>query len=436
MMKKRLKKLLSMAMAVTMMAAVALTGCGGNDQKEPNNGGNTVVDTENGGGQDTPAPADVDTYGIDKTAKIGVLVSDASTAEAVGFRAYYEDYLANQYDIEFIYSEELADAEGEIGAIENFISQGCNAVISFSSFDRPGQIETCDAAQLYYAVATGVLTDEQYETYKGYEYYVGSIGPSLQEEFDTGYAMAEHFIGKGDNNFLIFGGAAAYGTEMHIYRVAGMLAAMCAADESGATTYDGVTDQDGIIGAIYSSMGVDPSKLSGDMFTISYVQGYNMDDAWFGEIAEKVNTPGVQAVLAVGNGSDFFSAMAPEGVEIASVDTFVEDYKTAMDNNQLHYMAGKFAPSNGPIVVAVLNALNGAPIRTADGSAFTINQGYWVATSADECATYLEAGSVESPAYTKDILDKYVSTSENVVSFDEFEAFVGAYSYEEIQALK
>lgn len=435
-MKKRLKKLLSMAMAVTMMAAVALTGCGGDDQKDQNKDNNTVVDTENSGAQDTPAPADVDTYGIDKTAKIGVLVSDASTAEAIGFRAYYEDYLANQYDIEFIYSEELADAEGEISAIENFISQGCNAVISFSSFDRPGQIETCDAAQLYYAVATGVLTDEQYETYKGYEYYVGSIGPSLQEEFDTGYAMAEHFIGKGDNNFLIFGGAAAYGTEMHIYRAAGMLAAMCVADESGATTYSGATDQEGIIGAIYSDMGVDPSKLSGDMFTISYVGGYNMDDAWFGEIAEKLNTPGVQAVLAVGNGSDFFSAMAPEGVEIGSVDTFVEDYKTAMDNNQLHYLAGKFAPSNGPIVVAVLNALNGAPIRTADGSAFTINQGYWVATSADECATYLEAGSVESPAYTKDILDKYVSTSENVVSFDTFESFVGAYSYDEIQALK
>lgn len=429
-MKKRLKKLLSVALSVTMMAAVALTGCGGNDNKE---GDNSVTDTEGG---NAAVVAEVDTYGIDKTAKIGVLVSDASTAEAIGFRAYYEDYLANQYDIEFVYSEELADAEGEISAIENFIAQGCNAVISFSSFDRPGQIETCESAQLYYAVATGVLTDEQYETYKDYEYYVGSIGPSLQEEFDTGYAMAEYFIGKGDTNFLIFGGAAAYGTEMHIYRVAGMLAAMCAADESGETAYAGATDQEGIIGAIYSSMGVDPAQLSGEKFTISYVQGYNMDDAWFGEIAEKVNTPGVQAVLAVGNGSDFFSAMAPEGVEIASVDTFVEDYKTAMDNNQLHYMAGKFAPSNGPIVVAVLNALNGAPLRTADGSAFTINQGYWVATSAEECATYLEAGSVETPVYTKDILDQYISTSENVVSYDAFETFVGAYSYEEIQALK
>ena len=100
--------------------------------------------------------------------KIGVLVSDATSSEALAFRSYYTEYIAKAYDVEFIYSDELTDAAGEKSAIDNFIVNNCKAVISFSSFDRPAQIDQCDAAGIYYAVATGTLTDEQYEDYKDY----------------------------------------------------------------------------------------------------------------------------------------------------------------------------------------------------------------------------------------------------------------------------
>ena len=82
------------------------------------------------------------------------------------------------------------DAAGETSAIDTFITNNCKAIISFSSFDRAAQIEQCEAAGVYYAVATGTLTDEEYETYKGYEHYVGAIGPSLEVEYQTGYDMA------------------------------------------------------------------------------------------------------------------------------------------------------------------------------------------------------------------------------------------------------
>ena len=65
--------------------------------------------------------------------KIGVLVSDATSSEALAFRAYYTEYIANAYDVEFIYSDELTDAAGEKSAIDNFIFNNCKAVISFSS---------------------------------------------------------------------------------------------------------------------------------------------------------------------------------------------------------------------------------------------------------------------------------------------------------------
>ena len=166
--------------------------------------------------------------------KIGVLVADATGAEALAFRAYYEQYISKAYDVEFIYSEELNTADGEKNAIDNFIVNNCKAIISFSSVDRPAQIEQCDAAGIYYAVATGTLTNEEYEEFKDYEYYVGAIGPSLNTEFQVGYDMAAYYIDQGMTRFGIFGGAVPYRTDMHIYRAAGMLTAMVEKGGEGA----------------------------------------------------------------------------------------------------------------------------------------------------------------------------------------------------------
>ncbi len=425
------KKILSFVLCAAM-AAAALSGCG--DTGSGGNSGTGSGTTEQAGAGDAEVSADVGSYGFDDTAKIGVLVSDLSTAEALGFQSYYVDYIAEQYNVDFIYSEELTDAAGEISAIENFIAQGCQGIISLSSFDRPGQIDTCEDAGIYYGVAAGTLTTEQYEIYRNNTYYVGSVGPSLETEYQTGYDMAKYFIDQGDTSFLIFTGAAAYGTEMHIYRVAGMLAAMNEAD--GSTAYGGATEKDAIIGKIYEDLGIKKENFTSDTFTVDAVNGYAMDDAFFGEIAEKVNATGLDTVLAVGNGSDFFGSGAPEGVKVGSVDTYAQDYLDAMNNGQLTWMAGKFAPGVAPIFVAILNAINGAPLRTADGGAFSIDQGYWEATDADEFAAYLESGSsTEDPVYDKELLDNYISTSENVVSYADFESFVSAYTFDEIQAL-
>ena len=59
-----------------------------------------------------------DTYGIDKDLTVGVLVSDTTSSEALAFQSYYKDYLASQYKVNFIYSDELKDAAGETTALD------------------------------------------------------------------------------------------------------------------------------------------------------------------------------------------------------------------------------------------------------------------------------------------------------------------------------
>ncbi len=435
-MKKLWALLLTAAMAVSM-----LSGCG-SDQGTNATGNEAGTQTESTGGDaqaestgadtqtetaDTQAATDLD---MSKTVKIGILVSDATTAEALAFRNYYTEYIQKQYNVEMIYSDELTDAAGETSAIDTFITNNCKAIISFSSFDRAAQIEQCEGAGVYYAVATGTLTEEEYETYKGYEYYVGAIGPSLDVEFETGYQMAKHYLDQGLTNFAIFGGAIPYYTEMHIYRAAGMLTAMVEAGGEGAN-YKGATDAEAIIGQIFTDGEVTTGEI-GTINLLGYVGGYDMDDAWFGKCAQMAQTPDLQVILAVGNGSDFFgTSISGTDVKIASVDAYASSYGEAMEAGMLDYLAGKFSASIGPVFIATYRAALGSPIRTEDGNALALSQGYWIAESADDFnAYYAVDSSIEAPAYTKEMLDTLLTAD-----YATFKGFVEAYSFEEIQGM-
>lgn len=365
--------------------------------------------------------------------KIGVLVSDATSSEALAFRAYYTEYIAPAYGVEFIYSDELTDAAGEKSAIDNFIVNNCKAVISFSSFDRPAQIDQCESAGVYYAVATGTLTAEEYEEYKDYEYYVGAIGPSLDIEFQAGYDMAAYYLDQGMTKFGMFGGGVPYYVDMHIYRAAGMLTAMVEKGGDGAN-YKGATDFGGILGQIYQDGGIDTGAI-GNVELLAYVGGYDFDDAWFGKLAQMAGTEGIEVILTVGSGVDVLgSFVAGSGVKLATVDSFTEAMGEAMNSGILDYVAGKFSASVGPIFAATLNAVQGEPIRDNDGNALALGQGYWVATDADQFAEYSAVdSSKDDPAYTKAIMDEFCAPG---VAYDDFAAFVGQYTFDEIVALK
>lgn len=154
-MKLKMKKLVSLGL-VSAMSLTMLAGCG--------NSNGATNDTGSSKNQESKAAGDV---------KIGVLVQDVSGEEALGFRAYYEDYVADQYGVTFTYTDELKDAASEKSAIEKFASQGYQAVISLSSNDRALQIETCEENQIYYAVAAGNIDDDQFEQYKSNECFLG-----------------------------------------------------------------------------------------------------------------------------------------------------------------------------------------------------------------------------------------------------------------------
>ena len=348
----------------------------------------------------------------DKPVKIGVLVADVSGEEALGFRAYYENYIAKNYNVTFTYTEQLEDAAAEKSAIEKFAAQGYDAILSLSSADRATQIETAAANKLYYAIVSGMLDDAQYEQYKTNEYFVGQIGPSMETEFEAGYAMGKHFADKGVKTVGIYG--AFIPNPMHVYRTAGVLAGL-------GCTYGGASDKDGIAGQLFGDQGVDMSKVvCADVQILGYFQGFG--DTTFDELFAIVGQ-NPDAFLSVGMATTFFAdALNGAHIPYADIDSFTSGNAKNMSEGTLAYLAGKYSSSIGPIFAATLNAVKGNPVRDENGNAISLSQGYLVATDSTTFDSIFNGDKGESPIFSKDVLDKAIGQ----VSYSDFVALVAS----------
>ncbi len=384
-MKKVMKKLLSLGL-VAAMAVGTMVGCG----------------SKGGSSDDTKSASD--------NVKIGVLVADVSGEEALGFRDYYESYLGSKYDVTFTYTDELADAASEKSAIEKFASQGYQAVISLSSNDRALQIETCEKNKIYYAVASGMLDDDQYEKYKSNEYFLGQIGPNMDTEFEAGQEMGKYFADQGVKSVAMYG--AFIPNPMHVYRMAGVIAGL-------GLTYGGSSDKDGIVGQIFADQGVTLSKLSGDIDVVAYLQGYG--DTTTDEINAAIQAK-PEAFISVGMATTFFTQQLNAAeIPFSDIDSFTKSNGEAMKDGKLTYLAGKYSSSIGPVFALVMNAINGNVIRDKDGNAVSISQKYLVATDGDTFDEYYVKDNGDSPIFDKDTLDGVIGDD---VTYDNFVSLV------------
>ena len=382
-----MKKALALILALVMVLALAACGSSAPASSAP------------AASNDAPAASD-------KPIKIGVLVADVSGEEALGFRAYYEEYIAKNYNVTFTYTEQLEDAAAEKAAIEKFAAQGYDAILSLSSSDRATQIETAAANKPYYAVASGMLDDQQFEQFKSNEYFVGQIGPSMDTEFEAGYAMGKYFADQGVKTVGMYG--AFIPNPMHVYRAAGVLAGIGA-------TYGGASDKDAIVGQIFGDQGIDMSKVEcGDTKLIGYFQGFG--DTTFDELFAIVGQQ-PEAFISVGMATTFF-AEALNGAKIpySDIDSFTSGNAANMADGTLVYLAGKYSSSVGPIFAAVVNAVNGNPVRDAEGNALSISQSYLVATDSATFDSIFNGDKGDSPIFSKDVLDTVIGE----VSYDEF----------------
>ena len=368
-------------MALTITAAFSLTACGGNN----------------------------------KAVKIGVLVADASGAEALAFRNYYENYVEKNYDVDFVYSEEIGDnTTKEMEELDKLLAENCNAIISFASCDRPAQITKCEESKVYYAIATGTLSDEDYATYKTKKYFVGQVGPSTFTEYSVGLAMGQYYKSlTGDAAVDSIALYVGFPAPEHVARTAGILTGLGMTYSAFGQLLSGMDIIGGIYGQDNGTANLNNIRTGESGITVTTVlsmaPGAGLDEPLQAMLAG--SKP--DALLGVGMVSAFMSAqLNQKQIPYSDVDAFTSANKTNFESGSMKYLAGKYGSSVGPVFALVMNALNGNVIRNADGHAVSLDQGYMVAKSVTEYNTNYTKESGDSPIYSKEVLDTIIG--ENV----------------------
>ena len=364
------------------------------------------------------------------TVKIGVIRTDATSGEAVAWENYLNTVGA-KLGYEFSFST-TNDATEDVAAIETYASKGYNGIFLLSENARVAAITKCNEYGLYVVLPTGALTDDELAQVKDFEYFLGSVAPTSDDEYKAGYDMAKFFVENGSTEFTLFGGATCYASDMHVQRLAGMLAYLC---EDSSTSYDGAKTRADLIAKI-AGVGVDPAKFVSNTYKVcSYMDGFNFDETFSTKLSQGIAAGGT-TILSVGAGdavTGIASGIASGlgvSIKVGCVDAITSDYEGLFSMGYT-YCCGKYASAMAPALIIMDNALNGNKITDASGNVPTVSLTYWVATSAEQMAEMLaNDNATDGYLYNDGVIINYRGCS-----YDQLKSIAEA-TYEEALAIR
>lgn len=381
-----MKKFLALILALTM--ALSLVACGS-------------------------APAGDDgAAASDEPIKIGFVNYDP-TAEQYLVLSDYFDYLSETFNIEIMGSEALNSAEGELAFIDACAAAGCKAVYGYYNVSNEQALLKCAEYGMYYFGQGANKAITENPELMNNEYYLGSfyVGPA---DYNYGYACIEMLVDAGCKKIAGVSGGKNFGVQMFIDRWQGAMDAIADFQAQGVDielVYEvpGFPGTDGAFEAgqteVLSMEGVD--GLFSTLTALMWIKP--MQDAGkFGQI--KVAAAGeTMSEGAIGMfGAGFYVGTATEIIDVFGMG-----------------------------IPLVINAVNGTPIREADGSAPLIDAGWWKVTNVEEAGYY---GSVQggedgkSWAFSAEDLSKLLVSNNPDVTADDYRALYTAVTAEEIQA--
>ena len=372
--------------------------------------------------------------GASKGGKIGVIMEDDSSGEFLAWKSYLNTVGGDLgYSFEFVKTDSSAS---EVNAINTFASKGYKGVLLLSDDDVLASTKTADKNDMWVLIPTGNLLPDQYAEISKLSHFVGSVAPYEETDYEAGYNMAKHFVENLERtNFTVFGGAAHWGVSMHYQRLAGMFTYLC---EDATTSYDGVKTHGELVGKI-AGKGIDPEKFVSEKYDISgYMQGFDFDAAFSTTLTNSMLAGGT-AILSVG-ASDAVTGIAygiasnvpaidASTLTVGGVDAITSAYLPFFDMGYT-YDCGKYASAMGPGLILLQNAIEGHPIKNAEGLAPQANLNYWVATSKEQMQEILKVDDAEAGfCYNAKVINHYDNTS-----YAEFAKLCGS-TYAEAKAI-
>ena len=391
-------------------------------------------------GMPSMAWASAETYGEVHT--IGVAMYDPDSAEMEMFADYYRDYIQAGFPVKFIFSGKIADTQAERGFVEEAKANGAEGIISFAGFADGLQdvIKTCEKDEIYYALGSNTVSDENYEAIKDNPWYIGSVGPDLETVYEGGCDMTEYFLDKGAKNFVIMSGGASSGNRLHQVRTWGMLntleekAGLVLTEEAETvSTTEEVTmlsSEDGSVRVTICPGYTEQDGPGLDNLSIAFADG-NCD-----------------ALMSAFHVSTYLDKIADKEKEqnsnilVGSIDSFTDgnyevfQKKDMFGNPPVDYVQGKYASLAGPAFAMIYNAITGNQDAVKEnGQAARLYQGFWTATNEkDYEELYGYATGIYENAYSCDDLQGVIRVFDDSATPEKLKELTESYFVEDARA--
>lgn len=358
--------------------------------------------------------------------KIGVAVYDVMDDEVITFREYLTDYVKECFpEVEFCYSYAIRSEEDEMKFLEEACSEGAEGILSFITYDLEKEVDYCESQGVYYMLASGTVSEEQYEAAADNPYFLGVVGPGSESEYRAGAQMAEYFINEMDgDSYILFTGGAAIGNEMHRLRSAGAL--------------DVFAESFGDLGQSAEELAVteEPVRLTVGGIRLTVFPGYTTREAVAVKAREELESGDYDFALSMFSMYSMVDVLRAEGVRQGVIDCFSMTNKNLFADGTLCYVAGKYSSQIGPSFAAMYNAATGyAEEFRQNGRAFQMTQGYWISKNKQEYNDqYALATGIYVNAYNYEDLGSVMKVYDRTADFRKLKALTEAWTYEEAEA--
>ncbi len=413
------KKILSVLLAAAMV--LSLAACGGSSDADTNADANADANVEADANADANAGADaeadanteaegetaeitLDGSWPEETVKIGFIGYDSTAEQQIAIQSYF-DYLAEYYNIEIMYSEDLKDAEGELNFIADCAAAGCKGIIGYYNEAKEGAAQAAADYGMYYWGGFGG-DEESYNAVKDNEYYLG--GYTLGEaEYEAGRSIALALAEQGREKVVLCSGGASMGVPMFVDRKEGFMAGVEEANANGANMevvyeVEGWPGTDAFAAAQTTVMGMDIDAIA-STFDVAM---------WFQLVMESGKAETI-SLACVGAVSDTYEGFVNSGLVTCIV----------YDNEEVIF---------GNAIPMILNAVSGNKLVNADGSAILFPVERWTITTPEQFNAVYEVHAACDWIITAEDMAQLITALNPENTAESFMNYYGSYNIDTV----
>ena len=439
---KKITKLVAFGLAATMTAG--LTGCGTESQAATPS---SIADTAKASQADEAASASTaaqtesseivsttsQTDDATTIHKIGVAVYNLNDDEVKMFRSYYEDYLTAAFNVDFLYSDTITTIDDEKAFVDQAKEAGCEGIISYVSYDLPEITAYC-ADDMYYAIASGTFTEDEFAQASQHEKFLGITGPSEEDEYTAGKNLIAALAKDGDDlsatqkTWLLCSGGSASGNYMHSQRLAGAL------DELQNLGYTLTASADEI--KAMTDTCVIANHPDGGSVTLFSGYYYSTEDQL--HFTQTLDSMEPDVAVSVCTLSNMYPNLLnkekqqDKNIKIGAIDSFTDTNRDAFEakdsfgNSQIDCIVGKCRAMGAPAFIAMYNAVTGhADVVRDNGAAYHLSQDMWTAATLEEYEEMsAKASNIYQNVYSTEEMMQVLGVFNPNADFASFTAFV------------